>query len=162
MTKSDKAILAACGEYYVSAYLSGNHLIAALPRAGVPGCDLLVTAEKRGPAIRVQVKTGGTASKKKDTKEGWIFLWWSDFSAIENDDKNLWYAYVYLNDWPRGDTQPEVFFVPSDVVVRTLKKCKADDEMAFFWMKEGEALQYKGKNGLQAILNALGQTTANA
>ncbi len=65
MAKADKAILAACGEHYVAAYLSRFQLIVALPRAGVPGCDLLVTNKKRGHAIRIQVKTSARSPRKQ-------------------------------------------------------------------------------------------------
>ena len=58
MAKASTAILAACGEHYVAAYLSRFQLIVALPRAGVPGVDLLVASQKGGRAIRVQVADG--------------------------------------------------------------------------------------------------------
>jgi hypothetical protein len=36
-----------------------------------------------------------------------------------------------------------------------MKKCKADGDAEFFWMKVEDASKYKGKFGLQAICDAL-------
>src|SRR5262245_3745865 len=131
MSKPSTAILAACGEHYVASYLSGFQLIVALPRAGVPGCHLLVATKNPGPPGRIQVKTG-TKSTKKDKREGPIYLWHTSFKVIENADPTLWYAYVWLRGWPEEDNHPEVFFVPSDVVVKTMAKCQADNDGEFF------------------------------
>jgi hypothetical protein len=115
MAKSSTAILAACGEHYVAAFLSRFDLIVALPRAGVPGCDLLVANERGRNPISIQVKTG-TQSTRKDKLEGPIYLWYTSFTAIERVEENLWYAYVWINNWPNDDKkQPEIFFVPSEL-----------------------------------------------
>lgn len=53
MGKRATAIIGACGEHYIAAYLSGFDLIVAMPRGGIPGCDLLVTRESKGRAIRL-------------------------------------------------------------------------------------------------------------
>ena len=99
MKKTSTAIIGACGEHYVAAYLSGHNLIVAMPRAGIPGFDLIVSNEKGGHSIRVQVKTG-TQATRKTKDEGNIYLWSTSYAAIERDDKYLWYAYVWLNHWP--------------------------------------------------------------
>jgi len=41
------AITGACGEHYIAGYLSGHHLIVAMPRGGIPGSDLFVSKEIR-------------------------------------------------------------------------------------------------------------------
>jgi hypothetical protein len=74
MKKTSTAIIGACGEHFVAAYLSGFQLTVAMPRGGIPGFDLLVTKEKSGHAIRIQVKTG-TQSTRKTKKDGEIYLW---------------------------------------------------------------------------------------
>ena len=119
MTKTATAIVGACGEHYVAAYLSGHKLIVAMPRAGVPGTDLFVSLERGGRALRMQVKTG-TQATKKDRELGQIYLWQTSYSAMKRDDKHLWYAYVWLKGWPKEDNLPEVFFVPSKIVVDCL------------------------------------------
>lgn len=161
MAKLDSAILGACGEYYVAAFLSRFQLIVGLPRAGVPGCDLLIANEDCGPGIRLQVKTG-TDSRRTDKAEGPIYLWHTGFKVIEWNHKDLWYAYVWINGWPHGNDQPEIFFVPAAVVVETMMKVKAAGEMGFFWMKVGDAAQYQGAIGLRPILEALRNAPASA
>jgi hypothetical protein len=42
--KTASAIVGASGEHYVAGYLSGLSLIVAMPRAGIPGCDLLISS----------------------------------------------------------------------------------------------------------------------
>ena len=155
MAKSDKAIIGACGEHYVAAYLSGCGLIVAMPRAGIPGCDLLVAREKGGHAIRVQVKTG-TRATRKDKEVGVIYLWATSYKVIDVDDKHLWYAYVWKKEWPEKENLPEVFFVPSRVVASCMEKCRANNETyPFFWLRYDDAQQYKGQSGLELFLKAL-------
>jgi hypothetical protein len=155
MRKTTTAIIGACGEHYVAAYLSGHGLIVAMPRAGIPGFDLIVSNEKGGHSIRVQVKTG-TQATRKTTDEGDIYLWSTSYAAIELDDNYLWYAYVCLKGWPQKDNLPEVFFVPSNYVVEVMKGCKENnDSWPYFWMKKDVAEQYKGFSGFQLIKNAL-------
>ena len=155
MKKTTTAIIGACGEHYVAAYLSGANLIVAMPRAGIPGFDMLVSNEKGGHAIRVQVKTG-TQATRKTKEEGEIYLWSTSYSAIERDDQYLWYAYVWLKNWPAENNLPEVFFVPSKVVVETMKECKENNETwPYFWMRADDAKMYKGDTGLQSFRKAL-------
>jgi hypothetical protein len=125
VAKTSTVITGACGEHYVAAYLSGSRLIVAMPRAGVPGCDMFVSKARGGRAIRLQVKTG-TQATRTDKIAGPIYLWATPYSVIERKDKDLWYAYVWLNGWPDGESLPELFFVPSKVVVKCMKGCRED------------------------------------
>ena len=153
--RATTAIIGASGEHYVAAYLSGFKLIVAMPRAGIPGSDLFVSNEKGGHAIRVQVKTG-TQATRKDKTVGEIYLWATSYAAIERNDKYLWYAYVYLNGWPNSEKLPEVFFVPSKIVVRCMRECHENKETwPYFWMRVADAKKYKGHIGVQLLLNAL-------
>jgi hypothetical protein len=152
--RSATAIVGACGEHYIAAYLAGHKLIVAMPRAGIPGSDLFVSMEKGGVPARVQVKTGTQA--KRNTKEyGLIYLWPTSLDAIERNDKHLWYAYVWLNGWPTGENLPEVFFVPSRRVTRCMKG-EVKESRPYFWMPVAEAKKYKGRSGLSSLLEALG------
>ncbi len=155
MKKAASTIIGACGEYYAAAYLSGLGFVVALPRGGTPTCDLLVTNEKGGHAICLQVKTG-TQAHQKTKKEEW-YAWPTSYSVIEKDDKNLWYAYVWLNDWPRIDNKlPEIFSVPSNVVVEFMKARRSETKTRpFFWMYADAVEKFKGALGLQSIRDAL-------
>jgi hypothetical protein len=129
-----------------------------MPRAGVPGLDLLISNEKGGRAIRMQVKTGTQATRNDKELGKKIYLWPTSYAAIERgDDEFLWYAYIWLNDWPSKENLPEVFFVPSQVVAKCMKGSK-DDKVSwpYFWMPVDEAQQYKGDLGFQLLLDALG------
>lgn len=154
--KPDNAILGACGEHYIAAYLSGCGLIVAMPRGGMPGFDLFVTREKSGHAIRIQVKTG-TQATKNHKQLGPIYLWATSYKVIELNDPYLWYAYVWLKDWPNGEFTPEVFFVPSSIVVECMKRCKAegDNTWPYFWLNQEEAEKYRGGIGLESLRLAL-------
>ena len=155
MKKTTTAIVGACGEHYVAAYLCGHNLIVAMPRAGIPGFDLIVSNEKGGNSIRVQVKTG-TQSTRKNKVEGEIYLWSTSYAVIERDDMYLWYAYVWLKNWPNEENLPEVFFVPSNYVVEVMKECKKNNESwPCFWMKKDDAEKYKGYSGFKLLKNAL-------
>jgi hypothetical protein len=152
--RSATTIIGACGEHYIAAYLSGDNLIVAMPRGGIPGSDLLVAREKGGNPIRVQVKTGTQATR--NTREyGPIYLWPTSLGAIERNDKHLWYAYVWLNGWPADEKLPEVFFVPSRKVASCMKG-EVKESWPYFWMAVGEAKKYKGRSGLNLLLEALG------
>src|SRR5450759_3182622 len=130
--KRPSVIIGACGEHYLAGYLSGF--------------DLLVTTSKSGRAARLQVKTG-TQSTKTDREVGKIYLWWTSPTVIKREDQNLWYAYVWLKDWPHGEHLPEVFFVPSKIVVKCLKQCIRDKEWPCFWMRVEEAKKFEGQSG---------------
>lgn len=154
--KTSNAIKGACGEHYIAAYLSGHGLIVAMPRAGIPGCDLFVSKEKGGTALRIQVKTGTEGPRNNKEVGSRIYLWRTSLAAIERDDKYLWYAYVWLNEWPKDeDKLPEIFIVPSKVVVNCMKG-EREASWPYFWMRVDAAQRYKGPSGLKGLLAALG------
>jgi hypothetical protein len=154
MTKAANAIIGACGEFYVAAYLSVHGFVVAVPRGGTPTCDLLVTNEKGGHAICLQVKTGKKAHTK--TKKEEYYCWHTSYSVIERDGKNLWYVYVWLNGWPDREKLPDVFFVPSNVVVERMKARRSEKKTGqFFWMYAADLEKYRGDSGLQSIRVAL-------
>lgn len=159
MAKSDTARIGACGEFYVASYLTGCRMLVALPRAGVPGTDMFVAKAHRGTPLRVQVKTA-TRATKRDKEVGDIYLWSTPCSVIELNDDNLWYAYVWLNGWPDGAEVPEVFLVPSAFVVERMKAVRLEIEKRpktwpFFWMRFDEAEQFRGKQGIHLLAEAL-------
>jgi hypothetical protein len=152
--KRPTVLTGACGEHYVAGYLSGKGLIVAMPRAGIPGCDLFVSTLKSGRAVRLQVKTG-TQSTRNDREEGKIYLWRTSSKVIQRKDQNLWYAYIWLKDWPDGNDLPEIFFVPSQVVVKCMKQRIRDNEQKYFWMRAEDAKKFEGRPGLKRLLTTL-------
>ena len=148
-------MVGACGEHYVAAWLTAHGFIAAIPRAGVPGCDLFVALERGGRALKIQVKTGRQASKTT-REEGKIYLWSTAYGALKRKDHEYWYAFLWLNGWPAGPNHPEVFFVPAKRVISYLRGAKRiKDKWPFFWMKEREAEKFRGEVGLKLMSKTL-------
>lgn len=155
MKKYVTSLVGACGEHYVAACLSGHGFVVAMPRAGVPGCDMFVGQEKGGKAVRIQVKTG-TKATKVTREEGKIYLWSTSYSALNRNTDDLWYAFVWLNDWPHIEHQPEVFFVPAKRVLSYLRSAlKIKDKWPYFWMKAKEAEKFRGEAGIKLMLKSL-------
>ena len=154
MAKTDNATIGACGEHYVASYLSGFKLLFAMPRAGIPGSDLFVSNVAKGPAIRVQVKTG-TQSYAKTKVDGEIYLWHASTKATANVSPFQWYAFVWLNGWPSSENQPKVFIVPSYFVAERVQGCVDRNEWLCFWMTLPESAAYEGTSGMNALLKCL-------
>jgi hypothetical protein len=152
---AETGLVGASGEHYVAGYLSGFHLVVAMPRGGTPGSDLFVSKEAGGRMIRIQVKTGTRATRRfRDV--GDAFVWKASYSAIGRNDPNLWYAFVWLKGWPEKESLPEVFFVPSAVVVNCLEDQKAqNDKYPTFWVCVADAERFRGPPGLQAMQAAM-------
>ena len=163
---SKSKFVGASGEFYVAAYLSEAELLVALPRAGIPGSDLFVAKEKGGHPIRVQVKTGADASMTKSVKHGTYYSWLTKYSVSESHDANLWYAYVWLNDWRKDATKvPEVFFIPSDVVANRMKELQEENgnkpnSWSCFWMLAEKLDEYKGDKGLEKLRESMSSPSA--
>ena len=118
------AILGACGEHYVASYLSGMGLVVALTRAGVPATDLIVTSETGGRSLSLQVKTGqiyNHVTYKRNPKENY-WVWRVGKMALNVSAETHWYAFVSVEGWPHKARAPDVFFVPSKLVARTLRE----------------------------------------
>jgi len=152
------AIVGASGEHYVAAFLSGQGLIVALPRAGVKGSDLLV-ADEDGNPLRIQVKTARDA--RGIDKVGEFFSWDTSYSVLKRPDPFTWFAYVSLNQWPMKPNLPEVFFVPSTIVCAHIEMQQATkSKRPFFWMYVDSARPYNGLNGFELMKNAMRPTNA--
>jgi|CXWL01.1.fsa_nt_gi hypothetical protein len=159
--KAEKAIVGACGEHYVAAYLSRHELVVALPRAGVKGSDLFVANPDSGFPIRIQAKTARDATGRYKRRD---FYSWDTTCPSQNFCNDAtWYAYVSLKDWPTTDgAVPEVFFIPSADVRKQMiavQSADAGDKPAwsrtFFWMYADEIIQYKGEAGFAKLKIAL-------
>ncbi len=159
MNRLTTATIGAAGEYYVAAYLSRKELVVALPRAGVSGTDLFVSASNSGHPIRLQVKTG-TQSISNDKNKGPIYLWAASVGIADLIDDRKWFAFVWLKNWP--EDLPEVFFVPLAVVSACMDQ-QRESSYPSFWMRSEDAEQYKGNKGYQKLRDALtDETTSSA
>lgn len=155
MSKIPSSIIGACGEHYVSALLSSLGLVVALPRAGVPSTDLIVTNESSERAVSIQVKTGtNPLNEYKRKSEKNYYAWDTSEKVINLTSPSLWYAYVNLNGWPlTPGKSPEVFFVTSAKVSKVVAdEKKSGASRLFFWLNTKEAENYAGANGAQELI----------
>ncbi len=140
----------------MAAYFSGHKLLVAMPRAGVPGADIFISKLSDGPAVRVQVKTG-TQSFRNSKTDGPIFLWWTSTKSTKNVSQYLWYAFVWLRQWPFSQVSPRIFVVPSAIVAQRVQACLDNNEKPFFWFHETEAANFEGEAGLNKLVECLDQ-----
>lgn len=159
MGKRKSIIIAATGEHYAAAFLSSMGLVVAMPRGGTPSTDLIVTSEKGGRSVSLQVKTGTSSHmvyKRKPENNYW--LWDTGFKAMNLSNEFHWYAFVFLNEWPSSGRSPDVFFVPSKIVAKCIRQQYDDKQKRpFFWMLEAVAEQYRGLSGFRRLKKVLGR-----
>jgi len=119
---------------------------------------MIVTLEKGGRAISLQVKTGGLASfsERKRNSENSQWTWQTGRKAMEEDriSESYWYAFVYVGEWPKCGEVPQVFFVPSKCVAQRLSE-NTPSQQDWFWILEKEADHYRGQTGFEQLMEAL-------
>lgn len=115
------SIKGAAGEFYIASYLSALGLVVALPRAGVPTSDLLVTTQKANKTISLQVKTS-FEPQNRSIKYTDYYSWDVSRKSLEIKHTSHWYAFVNLHNWPNVEKSGAIFFVPSADVASLLEK----------------------------------------
>ena len=149
------ALTGASGEHYIAAYLSALELVVALPRGGVPSCDMLVTTKLAGKSVSIQVKTA-TSPLNEPKKDKHYYAWSTSANSVDSVHANHWFAFVNLNKWPEADTSPEIFFIPSGVVAIEVKKeLEKGAKWLFYCIECDDAEQYRGMNGVNMLLREL-------
>lgn len=156
MAKSS-TLVAACGEHYVAAYLSGMGLVVGLLRGGVPRFDMVATREDAIRSVSIQVKTGSAPRwehKREPSRSFWS--WDTPAAAATQIDDAFWYTFVALNGWPKADACPIVFFVPSHVVAKCIEsENRRGAKRPTFWMYDAEAEQSRGQTGFAALQRSM-------
>lgn len=158
MAKHEKIIVGNCGEYYVAAFLSGMGVKVAVERVNAPSKDLLVSFGEQ--SITVQVKCGKAGNHEiriKNPEESY-WVWRVGKKCMDQSDKDHWYAFVCIGEsghtWPKSESPPKIFFVPSKVVAKTLRDAE-QSQNEWFWMYEDVAASYCGLTGFQKLKNAI-------
>ncbi|MSN24483.1 MAG: hypothetical protein GJV46_01305 [Geobacter sp.] len=154
--KMSTAIKGAIGEFYVASFLSAMGLVVALPRSGVPSSDLIVTTHEGHRSISIQVKTS-LSPINKSKKYGDYWSWDVSKKAKENRSKFHWYAFVNAYNWPRSESSPRIFFVPSEVVANIVAEWNDGNAPRLFFriMELGEQDLYAGVTGFTEMGLAL-------
>jgi hypothetical protein len=147
-------ITAAAGEFYVAHQLSVRGYVVAIPRANVPGLDLIVSDPAGAQSISIQVKTSSGAwrgYKRKPERDHWEFD--VGYKAMRQKSDRFFYAFVDLN-W--GGGTPRVFVVPSHVVHEQMND-GCDRKRFMMWITAGEEKDYLEKWDL--VESVLSSTT---
>jgi hypothetical protein len=133
------SITAAAGEFYVAHRLSVRGLVVAIPRAGVPSLDLLVSDPAGAQSVSIQVKTSSGAwrdHKRNPERSHWEFN--VGAKAANQDGDRLFYTLVDLN-W--GEGVPRVFVVPSKAVSEQMND-GFERKMFMLWITAAEEKDY--------------------
>ena len=109
----------AAGEPYVAYKVSCLGLVAALPRSGSTGVDLLVSNLDGSKTVAIQVKTTDWAERSRgrgDMKAPHELQFPLGHSSTQLNSPNLLFAFVDLRGIEWTTEQPKVYLVPSKYV----------------------------------------------
>ncbi len=164
MPKLHRRFLGHCGEHYVASFLYGMGVSPKLTKTNAVAVDMEITTATGKRSISLQVKTG----QHKDTHklypknpEADYWVWRVARNALTNRPKTThWYAFVSVGNWLTGEGIPEVFFVPSQFVVRRLRENKKIGtsplgQSQWFHMFEEEARLHRGMIGYRRLAKVL-------
>lgn len=139
MPQRPTSLTAAAGEHYVAYLLLTVGYSVALPRAGTPGFDILVSDERGTKAVGLQVKTADWArrERKKNPKDS---FWEWDVGARSRTLKGEDLLYMFVDLKGGVDARPDVFAVPSTFVAQRMDR---DMKRYMFWIMEDEAPAFR-------------------
>src|SRR5689334_8212230 len=104
-------LTAAAGEHYVAYKLSCMGFIAALPRGGSMGIDILVSNSDGSRTLAIQVKTTNWAMRTRgrgQNKAPYELQFPLGYKSAKINNPNLIFAFVDLHGL-QGATQPDVY-----------------------------------------------------
>jgi len=160
MPNRTNMITGAAGEYYVAYQLSAMGYVVGVPRANVPGVDLLVADVSGRESVAIQVKTSSGAKRvfKRNPENG---RW--EFDVGERGrhllGPNLLYVFVDLRG---GEGVPDVFVVPS-AVVHGFFNDGVERLRYMMWIPESEAEEYRDRwDIIEAALHTEQKTVSGA
>ena len=155
MARKDGSQVGAAGEYYVAFRLSQMGYIVAMPRAGSPTVDLLVSNAAGSRTVPIQVKTAEKGIKEKGRgtakKPHHIDFAVGPRSAKLNSE-GLFFVFVDLKG-KSHDSQPEVWVVPSTDLSNSCKTWV--DKVAWVRWQEDLAAVEKYRNAWHRITDQL-------
>lgn len=110
------------GQYYVCYCLAARGFHASLTIGNSPNVDVLVASNSGDKTLSVQVKTSRNAYRRTRYKNSDVHEWDVGRSAIGRSSKNLWYAFVDLQENLTKAYSPIVYLVPSSWVASFVKE----------------------------------------
>lgn len=133
------------GEHYVAYKLSCLGYVAALPRGGSVGVDILVGNREGTRTVAIQVKTTDWAVREKgrgDARSPHELQFPLGFKAARIDNPNLLFAFVDLRGIT-SDEPPDVYLVPSTFVCDHCREWIDDAAMARFHIEIAKLEPFK-------------------
>lgn len=121
MPKIPANLTGTAGEHFVAYKLSCLGIVAALPRGGALGVDVLASSLDGAKTIAIQVKTTDWASRDRGrgpNKVAYELQFPLGHKSASLNNPNLIFAFVDLRGVDNHDLQPDVYLVPSDFVFR--------------------------------------------
>ena len=119
MSRVSPNLTGAAGEHFVVYKLSSLGLVAALPRAGATGVDVLVSNSDGSRTVAIQVKTTDNAVRTRGrgtAKVPFQLQFPLGYKCAKIDNPELLFAFVDLRDSFDHSTQPDVYLVPAPFV----------------------------------------------
>jgi len=119
MPKIPPVLTGAAGEHFIAYKLSCLGLVAALPRGGSMGVDVLVSSVDGSKTLAIQVKTTDWAMRTRgrgDKKEPYELQFPLGYKSAKLDNPNLVFAFVDLRGTFNAELQPDVYLVPATFV----------------------------------------------
>lgn len=146
MPKVPSNLTGTAGEHFIAYRLSCLGLVAALPRGGALGVDVLVSNQDGSKTLSIQVKTTDWAMRTRGRGANKVpfelqFPLGRKSGKINND--NLVFAFVDLKGIDNFDTQPDVYLVPSSVVFAYCNSWVDHVKMVRFHIEISRMEEYK-------------------
>jgi len=119
MPKIPANLTGAAGEHFVVYQLSCLGYVAALPRAGAMGVDILVSNTQGSESLAIQVKTTDSAVRTRGrgkNKQPYELQFPLGSKSAKLSSRNLFFAFVDLRHLENLPEQPDVYIIPSQVV----------------------------------------------
>jgi len=116
--KGASNLTAAAGEHYVAYKLSCLGLIAALPRGGAMGIDILVSNSDGSRTMAIQVKSTDWAMRTRgrgQSKAAFELQFPLGYKSAKIDNPNLVFAFVDLRGI-KSEVEPDVYLIPAKFV----------------------------------------------
>lgn len=119
MPKIPSNLTGTAGEHFIAYRVSCLGLVAALPRGGALGVDVLVSNQDGSKTLAIQVKTTDWAMRTRGrgkNKEPYELQFPLGYKSAKLDNPNLLFAFVDLKRLDDFKEQPDVYLLPSHVV----------------------------------------------
>jgi len=156
MPKVPSNLTGAAGEYFIAYKISCMGLVAALPRSGAIGVDVLVSNLDGSKTLAIQVKTTDWAERTRgrgNKKEAFQLQFPLGHKSAKINNPHLFFAFVDLRGIDNADLHPDVYLVPSRFVFDHCKAWSDQAKMVRLHVEISKLERYK--NNWTALVDSL-------